>query len=570
MDTTHKRIFGSLVVAASVMAACAAPPALPAAQTKPAEATSSMPAAASPAPAVALYKNLGNHTHKITTSSPLAQQYFDQGLTLIYAFNHEEAIKMFNEAIRLDPNCAMCQWGVAYALGPNINWPMDGAVIPQAHAAVQKAQALAAQATPAEQAYIKALATRYTEKDEGNRAELDKAYASAMREVAKQFPEDADAATLFGEALMDLMPWNFWTKAGEPTEYTPEILATLEAAMKLDPNHPGANHYYIHATEASQKPEVAIPSAERLATLVPDAGHLVHMPAHVYWRTGRYQDAITSNEHAIHSDEGHNFIPDGRTPALYPALYFPHNIHFLFAAESMAGKSAAALESARKLVSSVPMETYQAFPFLEDFPPMTLLAMVRFGKWDDILKEPKPPETMQYTTGIWHYARGMALLRQGKIEEAEKENVALAALAGSKVMQEFGLSTFATAGQLLSIAQNTLEGAIAGAKGDMDHMIEHLKTAVSIQDELPYIEPPAWYFPVRQALGVALLDKGAADEAELVYREDLKQYPNNGWSLYGLVQSLKAQGKDQEAAETQKLFEEAWQHADVKLSSSWQ
>jgi tetratricopeptide (TPR) repeat protein len=573
-------VLGVSFALALLLPACAVP-APPAAVKAPAETAAQAPAAtqapaqAEPAAtsepaaaAVPLYKNLGNHTHKITTSSSLAQQYFDQGLTLTYAFNHEEAIKMFKEAARLDPNCAMCYWGIAYALGPNINWPMDNAVVPDAYAAANKAQELAGQASPAEQAYIQALAKRYAKEPVENRAPLDLAYADAMREVAKQFPDDADAATLFAEALMDLTPWNYWTKDGQSTDHTDEIVTTLESVMARNPNHPGANHYYIHATEASQNPERAIPAAERLATLVPDAGHLVHMPAHVYWRTGRYHDAVTANQHAIHSDEGLNFMPDRRGGSLYPALYYPHNIHFLFAASSMGGNSALALEAARKLVGGVPAETYRSFPFLEDFPPTALFALMRFGKWDDILNEPQPPDELKYTTGIWHYARGTALLRQGKLDDAEKELAPLKELAQSQEMQEFGLSSFATAGQLLTIAANTLEGEIAAAKGDAEHAIEHLQDAVNIQDELPYIEPPAWFMPVRQALGAALLDAGKPAEAEAVYREDLKQYPRNGWSLFGLVQSLKAQGKDADAAEAQKQFEEAWQHSDVELTAS--
>jgi tetratricopeptide (TPR) repeat protein len=435
---------------------------------------------------------------------------------------------------------------------------------------VQKALTLAngGAATPVEAALIGALAKRYAAEPIADRAPLDQAYADAMREVAKQFPDDADALTLFGESLMDLMPWNLWTKDGQPQAVTEELLATLEAALAKDANHPGANHYYIHATEPSPNPERALPSAERLKTLVPGAGHLVHMPAHTYWRTGQYDKAAEANVHAAHADEMGNYVPDRTSRPLYPALYYPHNVHFLYTARMMEGRSADAIEAGKKLASNMPIEMYRDLPFLEDFARPHLFALARFGKWDEILAQPKPPEELKFTTGVWHYTRGLAALRLGRLDDADAELKQLAALAASKEMQEFGLSSFATAGQLLTIASNTLEGEIAGARGNAEHMIEHLEAAVKIQDELPYIEPPAWYFPVRQALGAALLEADKPAEAEAVYREDLRQYPKNGWSLFGLAQSLKAQGKDADAAEAQKQFEEAWKNADVTLTSS--
>jgi len=527
-----------------------------------------LPAAVEPASAIPLYKNLGAHIRKVTISSPLAQQYFDQALTLTYAFNHAEAIKMFKEAARLDPACAMCYWGIAYALGPNINAPMGDAAVPDAFAALQKAHELVDVVSPVEQDLIAALASRYVKEPVKDRAPLDKAYADTMRVLAKKYPEDADVNTFFAESLMDLMPWNFWTKDGQPTTYTEEIITTLESVLKRALNHPGANHYYIHATEASFNPERALPSAMLLMTLVPDAGHLVHMPAHTFWRVGRYHDAMEMNQHAIHTDEGHNFTPDQGGGTTYSMGYYPHNIQFLYSAASMIGESTIALDAARKLDASIPLETFTAIPSFEGLPSSTLLAMVRFGKWDDILKFPQPPETLRYVNGIWHYARGMAFVRQNKLAEAEKELMPLKELAQSKAMQELGLANFATASQLLTIAWNTLEGELAGAQGNIDHQVEHLQQAVQVQDTLPYFEPPAWYAPTRQMLGAALLKGNRAAEAEAVYQADLKQYPQNGWSLLGLAQSLKAQGKDQEAAEAQKMFEAAWQFADVTLTSS--
>lgn len=548
-----------------LLSACVLPPPV---RTSPAQQA---PAPVLPTPvatALPLYKNLGQHTRKITASSPDAQKYFDQGLILAYAFNHAEALKMFQEGIRLDANCAMCYWGVAYVLGPNYNAAMDNAAVPDAYAAAQKAMALAhdGKATELEHALIDAMVERYSKDVVENRAPLDLAYAEAMREVNKKFPNDADVLALLAESLMNLMPWNLWTKDGKPTDNTPEILAALEAALKLNVNHPGANHFYVHATEASSTPEMAVPAAERLATLVPDAGHLVHMPAHTYWRVGRYHDAAEVNKHAVHADESHNFTPDRIGISNYSVGYYPHNIHFLFAAASMEGNSATALEAAHKLAATIPVEAYAVLPQFELFPPSTLFTQVRFGLWDEVLKEAQPPAQLKYTTGIWHYARGMAQLRKGNVAEAQKELAQLNTLATSDEMAKLGLLSFSTAGQLLTIANHTLEGEIAGAQGDAAAQIKRLEEAVALQDALPYIEPPAWYFPVRQALGAALLKAGKPAEAEAVYREDLRQYPKNGWSLFGLAQSLKAQGKDN--ADVQKQFADAWAHADVTLAGS--
>lgn len=350
-----------------------------------------------------LMDNLGNHHHAITTASETAQQYFDQGLTLAYGFNHELAVASFQEALKHDPECAMCYWGIAWALGPNINMPMDNAAVPGAWEALQQALALAPNASEEEQAYINALAARYAAEPVDDRAPLDLAFADAMREVASAYPDDTDAATIFGEALMDTMPWNYWTPEGEPREATVELLATLEAVLAADPNHPGANHYYIHATEASDNPDRALPSAERLETLVPGAGHLVHMPAHTYWRVGRYADAYRVNISAHDSDD-HTVggTPDQGT--LYSMLYYPHNIHFLFAAAQMMGNGEDAIAAARDLIASVPEQFYRDVPMLEDFRPMLYYALVRFGRWDEILAEPAPAEDLQLSTGMWQFA----------------------------------------------------------------------------------------------------------------------------------------------------------------------
>ncbi|OGF55264.1 MAG: hypothetical protein A2Z21_09285 [Candidatus Fraserbacteria bacterium RBG_16_55_9] len=517
-------------------------------------------------PQAPLFNDLGAYHRVITTNVELAQRYFDQGLILTYAFNHEEAYRSFQEAARLDPKCAICYWGAALVLGPNINAPMDASVVAEAYALTQKALQLAPKASESERAYIQALSKRYATNPPQDRQPLDLAYANAMRDVTRRFPDDLDAATLFAETLMDLMPWNFWIKDGQPTTYTNEIVATLESVLKRNPNHPGANHYYIHTVEASQDPGRAIPSAERLANLVPGAGHLVHMPAHTFWRVGRYHDAVVANEHAIHVDE--NYAPDRRNPGWYLTAYYPHNIHFLFAAAAMEGESVLAIQAARKLVSEIPETRYSELPPLEDFRPMPLFALIRFGKWEEILKEPQPSTGLQYTTGSWHYARGMAFVRLGKLDEAANEYAMLEEIAKSPEMESLVLASFTTAATDLRIASLTLGGELVGARGQTDEMIARLQEAVQIQDGLAYIEPPAWYYPVRQTLGAELLKMGRAADAEAVYLEDLEQYPNNGWSLYGLMKSLQAQGKTAEAAEVEGQFKRAWASADVTLNAS--
>ncbi|MES1022105.1 hypothetical protein ABN584_04265 [Gloeocapsa sp. BRSZ] len=514
--------------------------------------------------------NLGSHHHPISTKNPLTQRYFNQGLILAYGFNHAEAERSFREAARLDPDCAMCYWGIALVLGPNINAPMNDTAVPKAFAALQKAQSLAPKASQVEQAYIQALAKRYAAQPVKDRTSLDKAYAQAMRELSQRYPNDLDAATLYAEALMDLTPWNFWTKDGQPTTYTNEIVLTLESILQRAPNHPGANHYYIHAVEASQTPERAIPSAQRLETLVPDAGHLVHMPSHVYWRVGRYYDAARINERAIRVDETHGVggTRDQNVHSYYALAYYPHNIHFLFAAAQMAGRSNLALEAARKLVAKIPDRAYREIPALEDFKPMPLFALVRFGKWQEILQEPQPASELQYTTGMWHWARGLAYVRRENFDKAKAEYAQLRKIAQTDAMKKLTLASFPQASTLLDIAAHVLAAELASAEGQTNTAIAQLNEAVRIQDNLSYIEPPAWYYPVRHTLGYTLLKAGQAKEAEAVYREDLRQYPQNGWSLFGLVQSLRAQGKTQEAQMVQQRFITAWKYADVKLTAS--
>jgi len=523
----------------------------------------SVPAAASTA--LPLFNTLGSHHHAITTTAPQAQRYFDQGLRLIYAFNHDEAGRAFKEAARLDPTCAMAYWGVALTLGPNYNLPVDTERDRAAYEALQKALSLAPHVSEPERAYIEALAKRHSSVPDADRKALDLAYANAMREVSRRYPDDLDAATLFAEALMNLRPWDLWTHNGQPQPGTLEIISTLEAVLQRNPNHPGAIHYYIHAVEASPQPERAVPFADRLAKLMPGAGHLVHMPSHIYIRVGRYQDAAESNVRAAAIDA--DYIEKYDIKGVYRMMYYPHNLHFLWAASCMEGRSAEALRAARELAAKVPAEMALQMPAVEFFMPTPLFAMVRFGKWEEILKEPAPPVDLQYTTGMWHYARGLALAATGQLDEAASEQAKVAAVAANMPPERI-VDVNIPAGALLRLAANALAGEIAARRGQIDDAVRYLEEAIRIQDGLPYTEPPPWYYPVRQSLGAVLLATGRAAEAEVVYREDLQRNPENGWSLYGLAQSLRARKAEQEAAVIEERFKKAWARADVKLIAS--
>ena len=514
-----------------------------------------------------LFDNLGTHSHPITAGSPLVQRYFDQGLVLTFAFNHAEAIRSFREAATLDPDCAMCYWGIALALGPNINAAMDEAAGREAYAAMQQALRLAGQVSEREQAYIQALATRYIAKPRADREGLDRAYAAAMRQVALRFPEDMDAAALFAEALMDTMPWNYWTKDGRPRPDTPELLSTLESVMAQAPEHPLALHLYIHAVEASPDPKRGEAAADRLGSLVPGAGHLVHMPAHIYLRIGRYHDAAVANERAAQADE--SLFDHTHEQGFYPAAYYAHNIHFLWQAASIEGRSTVAIEAARKLVDVLPDEQIQKVPGAEQFLPTPLFALAQFGRWSEILSEPKPAKTFVYHLAMWHYARGLAFAATGKLKEAEQERRNLEPLRKGRAVRRLETSHHAfPATRLIRIAELILRAELAGRRGRLDERLKQLDAAVQIQDSLPYMEPPYWYYPVRQSLGVALLQAGRAKEAETVFRRDLSEHPRNGWSLFGLARSLRAQGETEAAADAQRQFEEVWQQSDVTLTDS--
>ena len=515
---------------------------------------------------VPLYDNLGNLHRTISTKNKAAQKYFDQGLRLTYGFNHAEAIRAYSEAARLDPQCAICYWGVALDYGPNINLPMDADSGVKAYTAVQQALALLPHASAQEQDYIHAVATRYVAKPEADRTALDRAYADAMGKLAAKYPDDLDAQTLYAESLMDLRPWDYWTHDGKPQPGTPIILTTLEKVIERNPNHPGACHYYIHAVEAAD-PEKAVPCADRLASLMPGAGHLVHMPAHIYIRVGRWADAIKANEHAVHTDE--TYITDQHPAAgMYPMGYYPHNIHFLEFAATMAGNSAMALDSAHKLASKVDPGMVTQIGLLQTMMVTPLQAEIRFGRWQDVLAEPAPPAALHYPTGIWHYARGVAYAMQGNLNKADAELAELQNMMADPALTTLMVDSGNTATPMLQIASRVLAGEIAAKRGATEAAVSYFKQAAEIEDRLAYVEPPSSPLPVRQQFGAFLLAKGLTNEAEAVYRADLARFPENGWSLYGLAASLRAQGKTAEADAVQARFKRAWNLSDVTLTAS--
>ncbi|MGD8866433.1 MAG: hypothetical protein PVI01_02365, partial [Gemmatimonadales bacterium] len=476
-----------------------------------------------------------------------------------------EAIVSYRQAIELDSTCAMCYWGMAWALGPNINAAMDSAAGVAAYQAVQKALALSERETPKHQAFVRALARRYTADPSAERAALDSQYAVAMDELASRYPDDPEAQVLAAEALMLLSPWDYWTADKQPREGTETLLGRLEAVTERNPNHPGACHFFIHAVEAAY-PERAVVCAERLAKLMPGAGHVVHMPGHIYIRVGRYADAIEANEHAVHADE--TWIQDRRPGVnMYTAGYYPHNYDFMAFAAAMAGRRDRAVEAANKVQELVPVEMAPSLSFLQHWYARPLQLQVRFGLWDEILEEPAPPEGLPHARALWHFARGRAVAARGDVGAARTELAQLKRLAADPALEgvrmEFNLS-----GDLLAVAEHVLAGRIAAADGDYDKAVALLSEAARLEDELTYGEPPEWTVPVRHELGAVLVAAGRPGEAERVYRQDLERFPENGWSLRGLAQALRAQGKTAEADRVETRFRRAWAESDVELSAS--
>jgi tetratricopeptide (TPR) repeat protein len=519
--------------------------------------------APAPAPTVPLFSDLGSYHRAISTKNATAQKYFDQGIRLTYGFNHDEAERAFREAARLDPKCAICWWGVGLVLGPNINLPIDPDRNARAVEAVAKARSLVSNASPVEVALIEALATRYVADPAADRAKLDEAYAAAMASAHKRFPADDDVATLYAESMMDLRPWKFWNADGTPAPGTLDILATLEAVLKKNPMHPGANHYYIHATEASNNPGRATASAKRLETLVPGAGHLVHMPAHVYMRTGNYAGASDANTKAAAIDE--KYIAANKVEGVYPMMYYTHNLQFLASAAAMEGRSAVSRDAAKKTTElAIPMA--KEMPMAEFVVPFQMYYELRFGKWDEVLALPRPDDGLPTAVALWHFGRSVAFAAKRDVASAALEKAKFAE-AAAKVPPD-AMMNLNTSKDLLALAAAMIDAGIATARGQAELAVAAWRLAVAIEDRLAYDEPPAWYFPTREALGGCLLRNGQAVEAEAVFREDLKRNPGNGRSLFGLAEALKVQKKDAEAAAVLAQFKTAWARADVPATVS--
>jgi len=508
---------------------------------------------------VPVYTNLGSHQYEITTRNPQAQRYFNQGLRLTWAFNHEEAIRSFEEGERLDPSCAMCAWGVAFASGPNINAAMDSAAGVRASHAIDRAVRGIDHVSARERALIEALAARYATAPSASRATLDSAWALRMWRVADEFSDDQEAQVLFADAIMNLSPWNYWNADGTPRRLTPEVIGRLERVLAVNKNHPGACHLFIHAVEA-RDPARALPCAERLASLMPGAGHIVHMPGHIYIRVGRYADAIALNEHAVHADGELLEGPGVSRRGAYANGYHPHNFHFLSFAASMAGASEKAIDAARETAKRLSVDGVKTVPWIESVTPIVPLTLVTFGRWAEILAEPLPGDSLPYLSAMTWYARGTAHAALGDERAALRDLERVRSLAASYPVSDNGTA--------IQIAAKALEGEIALRGNRPNDAIGHFREAAQLEDGMTYMEPPIWYYPMRQSLGMALLAARQPAEAERVYREDLERFPRNGWSLFGLAQSLERQGKTAEARRVRAMFDEAWKIADVKLTGS--
>ncbi len=515
-------------------------------------------------------EGLGDYSKPVSSSNPEVQQWFDQGLMLTYGFNHDAAERSFLRATELDPECAMCWWGAALVLGPHVNAGMDPAATVAAWDRLRRAQAAAANAPEQEQAYIRALAARYGEQPAADRRPFDEAYAAAMGDLVRQYPDDLDAATLHAEALMNLQPWDYWDDQGQAKGNTAQFVAQLESVIDRNPNHPGALHLYIHAVEASPDPARGVAAADTLRTLIPAAGHLVHMPAHIYARVGRYHDAVLANQKAIAADDAYLAVCRP-APGVYPLGYVPHNHHFLWFAATMEGASATALDAARatgERTSDPELMRTPGFEAMQYFALTPLFAKVRFGQWDDIVATPQPDADLPYMVAMWHYAQGMAAVRQARIADAASHHAALAAAANDPAIEQMLSWERYSLIHGVRIAERALAAELARAAGDAGAAIAALREAVVIEDALPYDEPPGWHMPARHSLGAVLLEAGRAAEAEAVYREELRRNPENGWSLFGLAEALLAQDEAAAAEEAGRRFERAWANADVELSAS--
>ena len=572
----------------SIFALCAAVPALAASDSAmPGMAMSDPPSAMGgmnmkmtlpPMPAIyagqpekqgaPLFDGYSDHTHKITTSNPKTQAYFDQGVRLLFAFNHAEAIRSFREGARLDPDCAMCWWGVAFALGPNINLPMQPDAVAPAWAAIEMARALEPKASKEEVAWIEALAARYAQNPPDDRHALDEAFASAMGKVWDAYPDDLDAGTFYAESMMDTQPWDYWqADAKTPKGHGGEIVDTIESVLKKEPLHPGALHLYIHAIEASTTPERAEAAADKLEPLMPAAGHIVHMPSHIYFRVGRYEDAVKVNTLAALKDEA--YIAACKAQGFYPLAYYSHNIHFLWTSSEMMGRYKAAKDAARRVIKA----SDAGLPMAANLPPVQLYRIVpvvtdvRFGKWNAVLKAKMPPADQKLTTAMFHYARGFAYANKRDFKHAAAERAMLARMVAKN---EFTvIDAFGTPGtKMAQLGVVLIDGEMARVKGNMPKALGYFKEANDLYDAIPYTEPDYWHQPVSHIYGAALLQAHKPAEAEAVYRHSLMDHRIDGWALFGLEQALKAQHKNAEAKTVHAEFDKAWSMADVKLASS--
>ncbi|HNR23586.1 MAG TPA: hypothetical protein PKL49_11260 [Steroidobacteraceae bacterium] len=514
-----------------------------------------------------LLEGLGNYSMPVTSDHPEVQRWFDQGLMLTYGFNHDAAERSFLKAAELDPECAMCWWGAALVLGPHVNAGMDPANVPLAMERIRRAQQ-ATGASERERAYIEALSTRYAAEPGDDRRPLDEAYAAAMAQLVAQYPDDLDAATMHVEALMDLQPWDYWDAEGNPRGNSAEIVSRLEAVIARNPDHAGALHLYVHAVEASNDPARGVAAADHLRTLIPGSGHLVHMPAHIYARVGRYHDAVLANQVAIAADDAYLATCRPR-PGVYPLGYVPHNHHFMWFAATMEGASAIAVDAAKatgERTSDPQLMRTPGFEAMQVFSLTPLFAAVRFGHWDDVAAMPRPADDLPYMVAMWHYAQGTAAANQGRLDDARTHHEPLRAAASDAGIEQMKVWDRYSVINGVRIGERLLAAEIARAEKDYAAAASALREAVVYEDEIPYDEPPGWHAPVRQKLGAVLLQAGDAAAAEATFREELRRNPENGWSLFGLEQSLRAQGRAKEADEVAGRLELAWANADVELS----
>ncbi|TYA92233.1 tetratricopeptide repeat protein [Seonamhaeicola marinus] len=513
-----------------------------------------------------LFKNLGNLHFPVTTKSKRAQAFFDQGLKLAYAFNHAESHRSFMEAARLDPDMAMAYWGQAFALGPNINDPLPSEERKeQINKAIDLATSLLDKANTKEKALINALAKRYSKDLDKDVSELNLSYMNAMENVASSHPNNANILILYAASVMNTVPWNYWDKDGNPSPNINKAKTALEKAITLKPENPGAHHYYIHMVELPF-PDMGVKSADQLASLMPGAGHIVHMPSHIYIRVGRYKDAVIANQKAILADE--DYISQCFSQGLYPLAYYPHNIHFLWSSASLLGDSELAIDAAKKTAEKVPVGEYLEMPFLQDFASTPLLAYVRFGKWNDILTFPAPKKDIKHLNLIRHYARGIAFIKKGNIEKTQKELAAIKILQDDEELESLIAVPNNPTSELADIAYYIVAGELAASQNNYNVAIANFKNAVEIEDRLAYTEPSPWHIPTRQNLGNALMNIKKYEAAETIYNEDLAVNRQNGWSLIGLYNSLKAQNKLKDAEKIKREFNKAWEHADIEINSS--